>query len=331
MNANPMFPIAPPVFLEMTNLCNLKCPYCGNRNLTRPKGRISMAFVRRMVELCVTEDHELKWLHGAGEPLLHPDLCEIVRYINKESGLNASFATNATLLRPETFEKLLESGLRSLYVSLDSIDPKTYGETRGADLDMVIGNVRAAIAMMPEDFVIHIALMHFEGQAVDEEYLRRFRDIFGDSPNVRPNVINNAIQPASKTDMRMVKYTLEHCVKPQQYFSVTFDGKVCLCCMDQDAEHQLGNLNTQTINEVWFDPANQQTFRRLLLGEPGCPNLCVKSCHMRPSPVQDAEVAPGSREELLHRAEHAEAFFTKFNPKGLEHLERVVREIKVQP
>lgn len=320
-----MFPEVPPVFLELTNICNLHCPYCGNRNLKRPRGRISMEFVERVVHLCKTEGHHLKWLHGAGEPLLHPDLMDIVRYINRDQGLDASFATNATLLTAEKFGQLLESGLTHLYISLDSIKKDIYAKTRGADLDQVVDNIQTAISMMPDDFDLSIALMHYEDQRIDDEYLAAFRDLFGDKPNVHPNVINNVIQPASEVDMRANKYTLEHCTKHLQYFTVTYDGKVCMCCVDQDAGQELGDLTRQTINEVWYDPANQELFRKLLVGEPGGPKICEQECHFRPVAIDDPGVAPGSPEDSRARQEHARAFFTRFNPAGLTHLDRVIK------
>lgn len=317
-----MFPDVPPVFLELTNICNLKCPYCGNRNLKRPRGRISMGFVERMVEMCKAGGHELKWLHGAGEPLLHPGITDIVRFINRENGLDASFATNATLLTKEVFGELLDSGLRRLYISLDSIREDVYAKVRGADLSLVIDNLRNAIAMMPGDFSLEIALMDYEGQHIDDAYLKEFRRVFGPKENVRPNVINNVIQPASEVDMRANKYTLNHCIKPLQYFSVTFDGRVCLCCVDQDCQHELGDLNTQTIDEVWFASATQETLRRLVVGEEGCPEICLRACHMRPVPVQGRETEAPAAFEM--RCEHARDFFTRINPQGLPHLDRVV-------
>ena len=321
MSKSYMFPKAPPVFLELTNICNLDCPYCGNRNLKRPRGRISMDFVARMVDLCKTEGHELKWLHGAGEPLLHPELNEIISYINRENGLNASFATNATLLTQDRFADLLKSGLRSLYISLDSIREDVYAKTRGADLSTVLENVRGAIRLMPDDFIIHIALMDYEGQRIDDAYLKEFREVFGDKENVRPNVVKNVIQPASEVDLRSNKYTLNHCIKPLQYLSVAFDGKVCLCCVDQDCERRLGDLTVQTIDEVWHDPDTQETLKRLILGEEGCPDVCVRSCHMLPAAISDHGDDESAFQE---QCEHARGFFSKLNPDGLPHLEKMI-------
>ncbi|MGE4553722.1 MAG: radical SAM/SPASM domain-containing protein [Desulfovibrionaceae bacterium] len=316
--AAPLFPQVPPVFLELTDICNLKCPYCGNRNLTRPRGRLGRALLEKIVDDCRRNGHELKWLHGAGEPLLHDGIFDILRYINIENGLDASFATNATLLDADKARRLLDAGLRHIYISLDSIDPEVYARTRGADLATVIANIRGLAALAPADFRIQVALMRSCYQEVDEAYLARFAEVFDHRPNVVPNVINNIIQPASHNDSRTAAYTVRHCVKPFQDFTVTFDGRVCLCCVDQDAEHQLGDLNVQSISEVWLAPSTQETLRRLVLGEPGCPRVCTTACHLRPvpAPTKDAD----ARTDRTDRIDDAREYFTRFNPAGLPYL-----------
>ena len=64
------YPYVPVISLELTNHCNLKCPYCSNPTLVRPKSYIEWSLVERIVEECAQRNYNLGWLHGVGEPLL---------------------------------------------------------------------------------------------------------------------------------------------------------------------------------------------------------------------------------------------------------------------
>ena len=59
-------------------------------------------------------------LHLAGEPLLHPQIIDMVRYAKRRGMRNVRFATNATLLDDALARSLIESDLDSLTVSMDT-------------------------------------------------------------------------------------------------------------------------------------------------------------------------------------------------------------------
>ena len=65
-------------------------------------------------------------LHLMGEPFLHPKLFSIIEHGGK-AGLYLSLTTNASLLTPRNVERLLESGLAELVVSLQTPDAETFG------------------------------------------------------------------------------------------------------------------------------------------------------------------------------------------------------------
>jgi radical SAM protein with 4Fe4S-binding SPASM domain len=49
-----------------------------------------------------------------------------------------------------------------------------------------------------------------------------------------------------------VKNSLDnHCWRLWSACVITWDGKVVPCCFDKDAEHQLGNLNEASLQEIW--------------------------------------------------------------------------------
>jgi pyruvate-formate lyase-activating enzyme len=76
----------------------------------------------------------------SGEPLLSPDIVEIVR-MTKKAGYFCSFATNASLLTRELAIQLIDAGVDGLAFSVDSTRSEVYRHLQGGDLEAVERNI----------------------------------------------------------------------------------------------------------------------------------------------------------------------------------------------
>jgi len=271
----------PPISLELTNRCNLKCPYCANNTLTRPDGFIRWDLLERLVDQCADGRHALDWLHGTGEPLLWDRLEEVIKLITSRKAGKGNFATNATLLNPGRVESLLKAGLRTIYISLDSMNPEIYRSTRGGDVHKAITNIQTMISMVPADFGVTIALMNHKTQVITDRDIALFRDTFGPEERVKLALIENGMLPSAREDYRRHPATYSTCSSPKDYFFIALDGRVALCGRDQDLMHVIGDAKVETIDEIWFKRENQIVFRNIALGVGKCPNVCTKHCHLK--------------------------------------------------
>src|ERR1700733_214732 len=99
--------------------CNLSCAYCNEYDkVSDPVPTAEM--LRR-------EDHLAKLGTGIitiseGEPLLHPELDQIIRAI-RSHGATATIITNGYLLTPERIKQLNRAGLEHLQISIDNVQP----------------------------------------------------------------------------------------------------------------------------------------------------------------------------------------------------------------
>src|SRR4051812_20280274 len=85
-------------------------------------------------------------LQGLGEPLLAPDLDDIVTEAVGR-GLEVGFNTNGTLLSPGRAASLIAAGLDWIHVSIDGAHAETYAAIRhGGHLDTVVTNLRGLVA-----------------------------------------------------------------------------------------------------------------------------------------------------------------------------------------
>jgi radical SAM protein with 4Fe4S-binding SPASM domain len=66
---------------------------------------------------------------------------------------------------------------------------------------------------------------------------------------------------------------LNHCWKMWHSCVITWDGLVVPCCFDKDAAYRLGDLKTQTFNQLWRGTPYRQ-FRKSLLKSRGEIDMC---------------------------------------------------------
>lgn len=119
--------------LEPTTHCNFDCWYCIGRHMKQE--HLSFEAFSRILDGFPT----LKQLQlvGEGEPLMNKRFFDMVAYA-KARGLRVGITTNGSLFSSANVERLCESGLDYLQISIDSHDPARFRETRvGGDLGEV--------------------------------------------------------------------------------------------------------------------------------------------------------------------------------------------------
>ena len=105
--------------LYVTDRCNLDCGYCTEYDNTRPHPKLEdlKKWIRKIRDLGT-----MRIALVGGEPLVHPDIVEIVRYC-RELGFATSLTTNGFLLTRERLRDLEEAGLQVMQISVDRMTP----------------------------------------------------------------------------------------------------------------------------------------------------------------------------------------------------------------
>jgi len=99
--------------------CNLACTYCNEYDAISPP--VSTLEMYRRIDRLASFRTSVITISG-GEPLLHPDLDEIIRRI-RHHGIIAGLITNGYLLTGERIERLNRVGLEYLQISIDNLMP----------------------------------------------------------------------------------------------------------------------------------------------------------------------------------------------------------------
>ncbi len=143
----PLGPEPKSLYIEVTKNCNEKCTMCP-RTFRWPDRRDNLSFEHFTHIVAQTPDLQRAVLHGLGEPLLNPELFEMVRYL-KARGSYTLFNSNALALNLRRREALVTSGLDEFRISLDAAQPETYKLIRGiAGLEKVKRNITALMDLI---------------------------------------------------------------------------------------------------------------------------------------------------------------------------------------
>jgi MoaA/NifB/PqqE/SkfB family radical SAM enzyme len=102
-----------------TRRCNLSCTYCNE--FDRASDPVPLHDLRQRIDQLADLGTTIVTLSG-GEPLLHPDVDELVRHI-RSRGAIATLITNGYLLAPPMIERLNAAGLDSMQISIDNVEP----------------------------------------------------------------------------------------------------------------------------------------------------------------------------------------------------------------
>ncbi|MFC1641085.1 radical SAM protein [Myxococcota bacterium] len=105
-------------WLEPTKRCNLYCQGCYSRN--DPKSDKTLAEIRRDMEVFVRNRRMDSISIAGGDPLMHPDIVEIVRMVRHDFGLKPILNTNALALTPELLKELRAAGNAGFTFHIDS-------------------------------------------------------------------------------------------------------------------------------------------------------------------------------------------------------------------
>lgn len=134
--------------ISLTAACNYACTYCvpdGKRLVAAQDELSAEAMVRGVAYLIEAAGIERLRITG-GEPLVSPKLDLFLREVGQLGLQDISLTSNGQLLSRK-LPLLLESGMRRLNISLDTLDPDAFKRiARGGDLPSVLQGLEEARA-----------------------------------------------------------------------------------------------------------------------------------------------------------------------------------------
>lgn len=243
------------VYIEITNRCNLACDFCHGTK--RPLGTMPPEDFRRIAEKLRGETSYL-YLHVLGEPLLHPQLKELLA-IAGELGFRVCLVTNGTLLHKRREELLAAKSLHKFSVSLHSFEwnggagdlPAYLQQVWDVCLPLSERGVLCALRLWNEGTAprLNSAVEAFLSQRIGRDVESLPRDARGNR-TLRPNLFLERAERFGWPDLNAPESGANFCHGFTRQLAVLWDGTVTPCCLDSEGDIPLGNLLSQPLEEI---------------------------------------------------------------------------------
>lgn len=245
--------------IEITNKCNLKCTFCARTvsiedETFRTVQNMDISLYKKVIDNAIKVGVYAVNLNFLGEPMLHPQIMDVIRYTKDSGILDVFLHTNGTVLTEKKCHSLIKAGLDKLSVSFDSPYEEKYNEVRvGAKYERVLNNIKTFSRIKNElQLVKPLTRINFINlPGTTEQEINDMIDLF--SPLVDSIGILEYVDPFKYSKKTFDDGYISKFVCPQilTRLMVYADGNVHPCCSDYTNELVLGTLTTQTIEDIW--------------------------------------------------------------------------------
>jgi radical SAM protein with 4Fe4S-binding SPASM domain len=271
---------------EITNQCNLSCPHCYSAAARRSHDEMTASESRNVIDIMAEIGvHMIGWT--GGEPLLRNDLEELIEYAWSR-GIKSNLTTNGILLDQERTERLMQSGVRAIQISLDGSTPEINRRMRGTTDDefhKIIEAIRAGkragtrvvLATLIgheniEDTKAMIQLARREGadgirfcgfSPVGRGKHKKVKNRLDLSGNMR-NLLSLAEE--AQSDSTIVtsfdvsfgpvppEFGFHKCIAGMETFYLKANGDLYPCTALTDKRFCVGNIRERSLGEIWKMP-----------------------------------------------------------------------------
>lgn len=245
-------------YVEITNICNLRCAFCPG---TKRPERFMPPEEFRILARRLRPHTGFLYLHVMGEPLLHPQLGELLE-IGAAEGFRICLTTNGTLLEQRHDLLLSAPVLHKLSVSLHSME----GNNAGALGGYLAGVWESVQALSQAGIICALRLWNIGGQETrNGEILAFLGDRLGTHPLDLPQLRRGSwklgqrlyLEQAEKFDwpeLEGPERTAGFCLGLRDQVAVLVDGTVTPCCLDHEGDIPLGNLLAEELEGILSSP-----------------------------------------------------------------------------
>ena len=245
------------IYIEITNSCNFDCSFCFKT--ARATKFMSPDEFRLVVEKIRTFTNYI-YLHVLGEPLLHPQLDEILN-IAEAAGLNINITTNGGLLERKK-EILFKHEVRQVNISLhdaeENIAPEKWEDYLNSAFDFALKMAANTYVSLRLWNTSNDSSSEFNSLVVTKiaEKFNLIEKILENDTNGNGLKLTDHIflQRAPRFEWPDEKntgtQTQKHCYALRDHIAILADGQVVPCCLDADAVMKLGNIFVEELDTI---------------------------------------------------------------------------------
>ena len=227
------------IYLEITNNCNLNCSFCmGN---TRKKEYLKIDRFKNLLNR-LEGYTEYLYFHLMGEPLIHPQINELIDYASTKFNINIT--TNGYYIDRIKDNK----NIRQINISLHSFD-----DTKNKTLDEYLNNIFESVNELSKNTYISYRMWtnnKYKYEII--EHIEEYYNIKIDGhTTIRDNIFfdfdSEFIWPDLNNDYYNENGT---CQGLSTHIGILVDGSVVPCCLDYNGQLVLGNIYEDSLDDI---------------------------------------------------------------------------------
>jgi len=306
--------------IETTNYCNMKCVMCPRtifmerKNIwindelfdkltdhidIYPEEKVEKFFdwVEKDYKQSISEQSENGFyfsivsrhlvLHGFGEPFLDKNLLKRIELCTKKK-IPTYFSCTPATMTIEKAEKAMKAGLGVLKFSLDALDESKIKKIRGkkANFQESIDKILHLIEFKKKNNLktkLVPCMIDLSIDNVDIEMHKNFLSFWKDKDVYAyiKSQDNRWLYENDPTMKSRSHYSKQYCEYPWLSVSIMADGNVVPCTQISNDEIVLGNINKNTLDEIW-NGENYKKLRQMHIdGSFPAGHKCKEKCDMK--------------------------------------------------
>lgn len=229
------------VYIEVTNSCNLSCPFCLKSN--RAKRSLSIDEFKHILNE-IKPYTQYIYLHVLGEPLLHKDINNFIKIAN-DNNFFVNITSNGYLISN------LKETIRQINISLHS-----YNEIYKKDMLTYLEDIYKYILLNKNKTYINLRLwanskykskiLDFLQEKFQVNIDENLNNIKLDN-NVYLNFDNEFIWPDDNNENIIYQ---GKCYALSKHIAILSDGSIVPCCLDGNAKLLLGNIFVDSFEKI---------------------------------------------------------------------------------
>ena len=275
--------------IETVNICNAKCWFCPQPDHTRSKGYMEIDVFKKIIDEISQNKNKVKSiaLFMDGEPSLHKKLIDFLVYAKSKKIKNIYLSSNMEFFNEKLIESIfankVDGTLKYVIASLDGLSEKTHSSNRiGVDSKKAYFNTELLISKRKKYKSFYPWV--FPRMLINETNHHEEFDFYNFWKDKADKVLRTEMHNwGGQIDEKKIFQNEEKpfssvCYFPFSQIFIQIDGKVRICCLDVDGKNIYGDLNKNSIKEIW----NNQDFESLRKNltnkdKENLPELC-KNC-----------------------------------------------------
>jgi MoaA/NifB/PqqE/SkfB family radical SAM enzyme len=253
------------IIMDITEVCNLACTHCPHPDFAKSEhygGRhLDPALNEKMIEE-VRKHGQGKTQYirytSNGEPLVHPNGYEMIQSAVDHSGVYVTMTTNGKIMNEKRTQKLLESGVHLIDISIDAFKPETYAKIRvKGNLDVTRGNVLRLLEWVRESKSKTKVVVSFVEQPQNTDEVQDFESYWKDAGAnyiVIRRLHSHSGAVIKLADVNRKKQQIEArrpCLYPWERVSINARGDLAFCPTDWVHGSFVADYRNTTIHAEW--------------------------------------------------------------------------------